>query len=80
MKFNPTWTQIALLMVLLGSVVLTNIFAPGVVGAVTSMVSTVFGALFVNLRDTHREEIEAAKNGNARPDLTVLPGGKDGAP
>lgn len=71
MKFNPTWQQIALLAVLLGAVILTNIVAPGVIGAITSMVSTVFGALFVNLR----ESATKALNGDA-PDLKVIEGGK----
>lgn len=52
MKFNPTWTQIALLALLLGAVVATHVFAPGVIGAITSMVSTIMGALFVNLRES----------------------------
>lgn len=51
MKFNPTWQQIALLVVLLAAPVVANLIAPGVVAAISSMVSTVFGALFVNLRD-----------------------------
>jgi hypothetical protein len=51
MKFDPTWRQLILLAILLSSVVVANLVAPGVVGAITSMVSTVFGALFVNLRE-----------------------------
>lgn len=51
MKWSPTWQQLALLTLLLVAPVAANIFAPGVVGAISSMVSTVFGALFVNLRE-----------------------------
>ena len=59
MKFNPTWTQIALLALLLGSVIATNLWAPGVIGTITSMVSTVLGALFVNLRDPSKQGTSA---------------------
>jgi uncharacterized membrane protein len=49
-KFNPTWQQVALLTVLLASVIVTHMIAPGAVSAITSIVSTIVGALFVNLK------------------------------
>lgn len=52
MKFNPTWQQVALLAVLLASIIVTHLWAPAVIGAVTSIVSTIVGALFVNLQPT----------------------------
>jgi hypothetical protein len=58
MKFDPTWRQLILLALLLSAVVVANLVAPGVVGAVTSMVSTVFGALFVNLREQPPRDAE----------------------
>lgn len=50
MKFNPTWPQVALLVVLLAAVILTHIFAPLAISVITSLVSTIVGALFVNLQ------------------------------
>lgn len=55
LKFNPTWTQLALLVILLAAIVLTNLFSPGVIGTITSIVSTVVGALFVNLKESPKE-------------------------
>ncbi len=50
MKFNPTWPQVALLAVLLTAVILSHMFAPLAASAVVSIVSTVIGAVFVDLR------------------------------
>lgn len=50
MKFNPTWQQVALLAVLLAAVIVSHLLAPLAVSAVTSIVSTIVGALFVNLK------------------------------
>ena len=69
MKFDPTWRQLALLALLLAAPVAANIVAPGVIGAVSSMVSTVFGALFVNLREPKPEQ--------PKPELRVIDGGKE---
>lgn len=55
MKFNPTWTQLVLLAMLLGAVIGTNVFAPGAIGTITSIVSTIVGALFVNLKESPKE-------------------------
>lgn len=49
MKFNPTWQQVALIAVLLAAVILSHLYAPLAVSAVISIVSTIVGALFVNL-------------------------------
>jgi hypothetical protein len=49
MTLNPTWTQVALLMILLGSVVCSHLWAPASVSVITSLVSTIVGALFVNI-------------------------------
>jgi hypothetical protein len=49
-KFNPTWQQVALLAVLLAAVIVSHMFAPAAASAVVSIVSTVVGALFVDLR------------------------------
>lgn len=57
MKFNPTWSQVALLAVMLAAVILTHMFAPPAVGAITSIVSTVVGALFVDLRKEEKKEM-----------------------
>lgn len=64
MKFNPTWPQVALLLGMLAAVILTHAFAPPAVGAVTSIVSTIVGALFVDLR---KEEKRPA------PVLAIVP-------
>lgn len=50
MKFSPTWPQVALLAVLLTAVIVAHILAPGAVSVITSIVSTIVGALFVNLQ------------------------------
>lgn len=55
MKFNPTWSQVALLLGMLAAVILTHAFAPPAVGVVTSIVSTVVGALFVDLRKEEKQ-------------------------
>lgn len=70
MKFNPTWQQVALIAVLLAAIILTHLFAPLAVSAVVSIVSTIVGALFVNLSPSKQPEAEA-------PTLTVLSGGKE---
>lgn len=48
MKFEPTWPQVALLAILLAAIIVTHLVAPPAVSAVTSIVSTIVGALFVN--------------------------------
>lgn len=50
MKFNPTWQQVVLLAVLLAAVIVAHLLVPGAVAAITSIVSTIVGALFVNLQ------------------------------
>ena len=50
MKFDPSWRQVALLAVLLAAVIVSHLIAPLAVAAVTSMASTIVGALFVNLQ------------------------------
>jgi uncharacterized membrane protein len=55
MKFNPTWQQVALLAVLLTAEIAAYILAPLAVSAVTSIVSTIVGALFVNFKDTSKD-------------------------
>jgi uncharacterized membrane protein len=50
MKFDPTWRQVALLAILLGAVIAAHIIAPGAISVVTSIVSTIVGALFVDIR------------------------------
>jgi hypothetical protein len=50
MKFQPTWQQVTLLAVLLTAIIVAHLFAPLAVSAVTSIVSTIVGALFVNLK------------------------------
>jgi DMSO/TMAO reductase YedYZ heme-binding membrane subunit len=49
-KFNPTWQQVALLAVLLAAICVTHLWVPGAISAITSIVSTIVGALFVNLQ------------------------------
>lgn len=72
MKFNPTVNQIVLLALLLAAPVIAHLVAPPVIGVLSSMVSTVFGALFVNLRETPAP----APAPDAPPKLEVLDGGK----
>lgn len=55
MKFNPTWTQTALLLGMLAAIVLSHVFAPPAVGAITSIVSTIVGAVFVDLKSKGEE-------------------------
>lgn len=50
MKFNPTWQQVALVALLLAAVITTHIWAPAAVSAIISIVSTIVGSLFVNLK------------------------------
>lgn len=64
MKFNPTWQQVALLAVLLSAVIAAHLLAPLAVSAITSIVSTIVGALFVNLR---------GENENATPPTSLAP-------
>lgn len=56
MKFSPTWSQVVLLLGLIAAVVLTHMFAVPAVGVVTSIVSTVVGALFVDLRRDEKKD------------------------
>lgn len=70
MKFNPTWPQVALLLGLITAVVLSHVFAPAAVGAITSIVSTIVGAIFVDLKKTEKAAsdsvapvLELVKNG-----------------
>ncbi len=64
MKFNPTWQQVALLFVLLAAVIASHLLAPLAVSAITSLVSTIIGALFVNLQPSKAAPPESAE---ARP-------------
>lgn len=41
MKFNPTPAQLVLLAICFASIIVSNIFAPGAYGAITSLVSVV---------------------------------------
>jgi hypothetical protein len=61
MKFNPTWSQVVLLLGLIAAVVLTHAYVGPAVGAVTSIVSTIIGALFVDLRRNDVAKGEEAK-------------------
>jgi len=64
MKFNPTWPQVMLIAVLLAAVIVVHLVAPLAVSVIVSMVSTIVGALFVNMKD------------EPKPELTVIDGGK----
>jgi hypothetical protein len=55
-KFNPSWQQVALLAVLLTAVIVSHMYAPAAASAVVSIVSTVVGALFVDLRRNAKPE------------------------
>lgn len=57
-SFSPTWQQVVLLLGLIAAVVFTHMFAAPAVGAVTSIVSTIVGALFVNLRHEPKQADE----------------------
>lgn len=50
---SPTWPQVALVAVMCAAIILSHVFAPPVVGAVTSIISTLVGAFFIR---TGREE------------------------
>lgn len=63
MKFDPTWRQVALLGVLLFAVIASHVWAPLAVSAVTSIVSTIVGALFVNL--PAKKELKDGEDGGA---------------
>lgn len=71
MKFNPTPNQLVLLVILLAAPILAHLFAPPAIGVLSSMVSTVFGALFVNLR-----EPPPPPPPDGEPKLEVIDGGK----
>lgn len=58
MKFNPTWQQVALLAVLLTAVIVSHMFAPAAASATVSIVSTVVGAVFVDLKPKKDEETQ----------------------
>jgi uncharacterized membrane protein YdcZ (DUF606 family) len=62
MKFSPTWPQVALLLGMIAAVIVTHAYAAPAVGAVTSIVSTVVGALFVNLEKKPDPELPAKKD------------------
>lgn len=66
MKPSPTWPQVALVLGLLAAIILTHAYTPLAVGAVTSIVSTLIGAFFVNLRDTKKPD-GAEKNDGGQP-------------
>ena len=68
MKFHPTWPQVALLTVLLAAIIVAYLVAPPAVSAVTSIVSTIVGALFVNLREPTKPDA---------PVLSIVPKGDD---
>ena len=69
MKFSPTWQQVALLAVLLTAVIVSHIVAPLAVSAITSIVSTIVGALFVNL--------QPSKPSHSAPVLSIVPKDKE---
>lgn len=69
MKFNPTWPQVALLLGLVAAIIVSHAVAPPVVGAVTSIVSTLIGSLVVDLK--RKEE------GKPAPVLELVKGAKD---
>ena len=50
MKFDPSWKQIALLALLFTAVIVAHRADPLSAQSVTSLASTIVGALFVNLR------------------------------
>lgn len=57
MKFDPTWRQVALLAVLLAAIIVSHLWAPAAVSAITSIVSTIVGALFINLKPLSHEAV-----------------------
>jgi len=50
MRFTP-WQMVAVLAILLAAIILAHVFAPGAVGTIVSMATTIFAALFVQRRD-----------------------------
>lgn len=73
MKFNPTWPQVALLAVLLAGIIATHLWAPLAVSAITSIVSTIVGALFVNLPGS-TPDAPAPIAPTSPPNLTIVKG------
>lgn len=71
MKFNPTWSQVALLLGMIAAIILAHAFAAPAVGAVTSIVSTIVGAVFVDLRKNEKKEA---------PVLSIVPKDKESQP
>lgn len=61
MKFSPTWPQVALLAILLAAVIVSHACFPASVAAITSIVSTIVGAMFVNLHPTKEHEAPPAR-------------------
>lgn len=59
MKFSPTWQQVVLLGVLLAAVIVSHGFFPMAAAAVVSIVSTIVGAMFVNLNQPKAPEMDA---------------------
>lgn len=62
MKFNPTWQHVALLAVLLTAVIVAHGLFPAAASAVVSIVSTVVGAVFIDLSGKSKE-LPADKDG-----------------
>lgn len=58
MKLSPTWQQVALLSVLLAAIIVSHIYAPAAASAVVSVVSTIVGAFFVDLRKSQEDTKE----------------------
>ncbi len=73
MKFDPSWRQIALVALLISAIIITNIFAPGVIGVITSIVSTIVGALFVNFKE--KGPPDPPTGGTGGPNLSLIAGG-----
>lgn len=48
---------------LVAAIIVSHAFAPPAVGAVTSIVSTIIGALFVNLRDPKKKSGASEEGG-----------------
>lgn len=56
---NLTWQQVALAAVMCAAIIVSHVVAPPVVGAITSIASTLIGVFFVgraNGRDEREEE------------------------
>jgi len=60
MKFNPTWSQVALVAVLISAILLAYAFVAPAAGVVTGIVSTIFGSLFVNFRAPAKDDADKA--------------------